>query len=98
MAAMQEAGFTDDTPVYMASGLLTYGDTTGVLRIPIELVPSHHGVFLGFLTSRHLSPQHTTDEDSVLWPRPLAARSSVELKLGTREHCWMANLRMSTDV
>ena len=30
-AAMQEAGFDDQTPLYAASGLLTYGATQGML-------------------------------------------------------------------
>ena len=36
VAGMQEAGFTDDTPVYMASGLLTYGDNTGVILLQMH--------------------------------------------------------------
>ena len=35
-AAMQEAGFNDQTPLFAASGLLTYGATQGTLPVAVH--------------------------------------------------------------
>ena len=37
VTAMKQANFSADVPVYMASGLLTYGDTSGLLPMLVEM-------------------------------------------------------------
>lgn len=54
-AAMQEAGFDDQTPLYAASGLLTYGATQGTL--PPAPEPGTYHLQVGCFPTCKLLPE-----------------------------------------